>query len=358
MNSKLLRKPKDTCGKSVKPRSITLRPLLLLVLTFSIVCFKACLSGAVSGDTVYLKGARNSFNIDVIKITESYLTAKIQRSRIDKLSINPDNNSAYPDSARLNDRYQTEIKCKMVGITNNYFTFKLPMSFVETLELDDNANTGAENGSYSHSNTQTYQRQDSATYRNDDNPLNLELLEDESYNATKNRRQSAGSAGLIRESLPNLQAGDYNEKQQYQDEGPLDPEKFKEQIKKEIMDAMSAKEVKDEKEFLRENMGKVRGKIVRRDGPLPNCKVQIVALTQKRVMLMKVVKRGKSLETVTDQDGYYFFDNVPPGSYKIFWKPSYEKSWIRRLDMKPDIIVSPGRTTSAKTINTKGRTLN
>ena len=49
------------------------------------------------------------------------------------------------------------------------------------------------------------------------------------------------------------------------------------------------------------------------------------------------------IETVTDKDGVYHFENVSPGLYKLYWKPPSETSWVRRFKMEPDVIVEPGK---------------
>ncbi|MFQ5686265.1 MAG: carboxypeptidase-like regulatory domain-containing protein, partial [Candidatus Scalindua sp.] len=74
--------------------------------------------------------------------------------------------------------------------------------------------------------------------------------------------------------------------------------------------------------------------------PLPGCQVKIMML--ERWGLLGGIKKGIRFETITDENGVYHFENVPTGGYKLYWKPPRESSWIRRLQMEPDIYVESG----------------
>ena len=49
------------------------------------------------------------------------------------------------------------------------------------------------------------------------------------------------------------------------------------------------------------------------------------------------------IETVTDKDGVYHFENVSPGLYKLYWKPLLKLRGLDDLKMEPDVIVEPGK---------------
>ena len=63
-------------------------------------------------------------------------------------------------------------------------------------------------------------------------------------------------------------------------------------------------------------------------------------------------------EGITDSEGRYHLINVAPGEYKICWKPRTESGWVRRLEIKPDVIVEVGKTTYPKDIETFKRVIN
>ena len=63
-------------------------------------------------------------------------------------------------------------------------------------------------------------------------------------------------------------------------------------------------------------------------------------------------------ETVTEADGSYRFENVPAGAYKLSWLPQGENQWIRRISLKPDVVVGGGETVNVKEIRVALRTIN
>jgi hypothetical protein len=61
---------------------------------------------------------------------------------------------------------------------------------------------------------------------------------------------------------------------------------------------------------------------------------------------------------VTDEQGVYRFEKVPAGMYKLTWLPAGTKHWIRRIQMKPDVIVRAGQDVVVKDIRAATRTIN
>jgi hypothetical protein len=109
-----------------------------------------------------------------------------------------------------------------------------------------------------------------------------------------------------------------------------------------------------------EKLGRIEGKISCGGKPLMDCQIKLQML-EKGGLLAKVyhpVEGAEELETSTDADGVYRFMNVPPGLYKLHWKPLSETSWVRRFKMEPDVIVEPGKVTNPGEIETLKRTLN
>jgi hypothetical protein len=107
--------------------------------------------------------------------------------------------------------------------------------------------------------------------------------------------------------------------------------------------------------MLQEEMGGVQGTIVWEGKPLDNGKVRIDLETYtgfsiaavKRMLGMDKdeVAREVSFETQTDSRGRYFFSQVPPGYYRLYWLPDPPTGWVHRLREKPDFEVTPGTVT-------------
>lgn len=333
-------------------------PFLLAALSF--VCCLLPLNACL-GDTVYLKGSERAVLLKVDKVTEKYIIATIQKPLVNNINIIPDNSKMFPDVIYFGNNPQNKIKCKIIDITNNVYIIKLPMSGIALLEMDTENKSGENIISLKEKELSNMLSQSPKPH--EDNLLDLELLEEMESDTANTKEQITNSTGresnaLIREPWPGYDMNNSSSLKMEDSSSAIDPDRLKEEIKKELMDAMNKQKEDDEERFLLENTGKVTGTIFRNGKPLPDCKVQIVALTEERFLLSKQIKRGKQLETATDEHGKYYFENVSPGSYKLFWKPSYATSWIRRLDMKPDIIVTAGKTTFPKTIEIGKRVLN
>lgn len=310
-------------------------------------------------DTVHLKRSADSIYLKVDKVTDDYIVATIKKKQVDNISIKPDRNKAFPDTIYFTmDPYKT-IKCKIVDMTDNFYTIKLPMKDIESLEISKKNSSHNYGSTFSNSGEQNEKpSQEYGSHRDD--LLGLELVEEMEFDNVEQNNRRANPDQLTREPFPDFDNGTNNSANSVNNDSfdTLDPDRLKEEIKKELMEAMNKQKQEEEEKFLFENTGKITGKIFRSGKPYPGCKVQIVALSQERILFSKVVKRGDNYETITDENGMYYFKDVPPGSYKLFWKPDYSTSWIRRFDMKPDIIVVPGKTTFHKTLEISKRVMN
>ncbi len=99
------------------------------------------------------------------------------------------------------------------------------------------------------------------------------------------------------------------------------------------------------------SLGKVKGSIVSNGKPLKKGEVRLYRLVLKKSLFSKKYKQAEYYETIMDENGSYFFEGVPAGAYKIFWKESLGKPWMRRMEMEPDIFVAKGELTIAKPFN-------
>lgn len=111
---------------------------------------------------------------------------------------------------------------------------------------------------------------------------------------------------------------------------------------------------------LNEKQGRIEGRVFCGGRPLKDCQIKLQMLEKGGLLgrAYRPVEGAEELEAVTDADGVYRFTNVPPGFYKLHWKPINETSWVRRFNMEPDVIVEPGKITSPGEIETLKRTLN
>jgi hypothetical protein len=113
-----------------------------------------------------------------------------------------------------------------------------------------------------------------------------------------------------------------------------------------------------QQKLLQEEMGRVEGVIMWHGKPLQNSKVKVVLETYTGFSLSALKElfaadKEKSpqdeivLETTTDSEGHYVFNQAPPGYYRLYWMPDVNTGWVRRLREKPDVEVMTGKLTVA-----------
>ncbi len=102
--------------------------------------------------------------------------------------------------------------------------------------------------------------------------------------------------------------------------------------------------------------GSVHGRLLQRGLPVVNCQVAIVPMHKDGATDENGIRQP--VTAVTDNDGVFGFVNVPAGAYKLTWLPAGATQWIRRIEMKPDVIVHEGQDTTLKDIRTALRTIN
>ena len=107
-------------------------------------------------------------------------------------------------------------------------------------------------------------------------------------------------------------------------------------------------------------LGNVEGRVFQNGVPLKSCQVKLVMMEKYGYLTneYRIVEGALEIESVTDEDGIYYFANVPPGKYKMFWMSPSETGWVRRLKMDPDVVVKSGKLATPKDIETMKRTLN
>ncbi len=143
--------------------------------------------------------------------------------------------------------------------------------------------------------------------------------------------------------------------------GPASLQELKEELKKELKEELTTEKKEEEKAAVAQSTGRVEGRVTRGGNPLPGCKVKIVLMARKGSFLFKSYGSqadAPEFETETDREGRYVFQEVPAGDYKLYWRPPWENSWIRRMKMEPDVFVQAGKTFNPKDVDTGRLTLN
>jgi len=107
----------------------------------------------------------------------------------------------------------------------------------------------------------------------------------------------------------------------------------------------------------RRESGSAVGRILWNGEPLSGCRVRVNLLEQGGV-LGGVRRTDTGLETLTDEAGFYRFENLEPGQYKLSWVPSGGHHWVRRLRLDPDFEVEVGETTELEPLEVHAGTLN
>jgi hypothetical protein len=100
--------------------------------------------------------------------------------------------------------------------------------------------------------------------------------------------------------------------------------------------------------------GTVKGRLLQHGAPLVNCRIVMVRMEREGLC----DESYEPMAGVTDEQGVYRFEKVPAGMYKLTWLPEGTRHWIRRIQMKPDVIVRAGQDVVVKDIRAAMRTIN
>ncbi len=110
--------------------------------------------------------------------------------------------------------------------------------------------------------------------------------------------------------------------------------------------------------------GKVRGKVAWSGNPLADCDVRLSKLPDFSMAGFRPFSGDASVSgksefvARTDNHGRYFFNGLPPGSYRIAWRPVGHTEFVRRFKSGPDIKLSAGDVVEYKDIEANVGTIN
>ena len=377
-----------------------------------------CICTMVQGDTITLKNAgkkaidsRVSSNggedtvtlrmgtvdkdleLTVLGFTEEYVEASIDKKNIRSMKIQYIKGNQFPDVVFANN-VDTALECKIKNVAEDTIQVLIPKTAIAFLRVSPKKD-GGKNKTDAAPNTvkppaQTVEKVEQkdtlpekkqspvAPLREDESNESfvddLRAFPGEKVKGEKNYRlrtvkvkkdrllnsdtlAAAGTEPVSTENIPHAGGSDslYEAEKGVNDAG-------------RIKDTVDEKGITKPADYLKGkdptiqdlDLGWVQGKITCNEIPLPDCQVKLQIL-EKGGLLTKgfhPIEGAMAFETTTGKDGMYHLMNVPPGLYKLYWKPAGESSWVRRFKMEPDVIVEAGKATNPKTVESTKRTLN
>ncbi len=117
-------------------------------------------------------------------------------------------------------------------------------------------------------------------------------------------------------------------------------------------------------EVQKASTGRVLGRVLWNGEPLPDCEVKLSKEPEFSLAnLQPFSSKGDAASVTaeflakTDANGRYIFKALPPGSYRVSWRPSGSVDFIRRLSSWSDIGLLPGELVEYKDIEANVRTI-
>ncbi|MDR4506010.1 MAG: carboxypeptidase-like regulatory domain-containing protein [Candidatus Scalindua sp.] len=277
----------------------------------------------VSGDGMRLVNFEEEIDVKILELNENFIKARIYDKDVVSVTIRSEQDNQYPDAVIIDVKGKRhKVVCKIVEVSKR---------------------TGGV--------TVMVQRNDVSS---------IQIVFDRDHDVRDNQ-------------MPIVDTDEEN-----QQKSPIDPDRLREQIKEELISELEKKEVREDvaieemKEELRiefeereqkkeklieeSSFGDVKGRMLFKGRPLSGCQVKIMML--EKWGILGGVKEGIEFETITGEDGRYHFAKIPPGGYKLYWKPPGEISWIRKMKMEPDFYVEVGETSYTPDRETNVRTAN
>ena len=352
------------------------------------ICMFFSLCTYAYGDTIILKnGDAKVEALKVMGMTNKYVTVMLSKKDVKSLNKQFSPIQDYPDVIVLTTN-NIAIDCKVSQILGNTVQILIPTSAIASLNMTFpfNNNLSKPNGGMqglSEARKTEHPKESTMT----ESPHGEELVEQkdvvDGIRIQAGDKQATEKPYRIKTKVRNVPEKDSlshdksearasvtpGASKSIQEEGqeelvdkPVDGEQEQMSESQDDTSRTTTQEnpEKEKKLVQDEKLGRIEGKVFCGGKPLPDCQIKLQML-EKGGLLARVyhpVEGAEELETSTDADGVYRFMNVPPGFYKLYWKPLNETSWVRRFKMEPDVIVEPGKVTNPGEIETLKRTLN
>jgi len=383
----------------------------------AVFCVVLCICSVVQGDTITLKSADKKpidtrvspndqgdtvtlrvgsvdkdLELTVLGFTGEYVEARIEKKNIKSMKVQFAGGNQYPDVIFVNN-VGTAVACKIKNVAEDAIQVLIPKSAISFLRVSAKKDSGLNNVDVAKgmekSPVEAVEKKE--TIKSEECDRVAPLSEDESERSfvdslrafpgekakgekgyrlktiktKKDRSQDDDTlAGAAIEAIfsDNLSPTGKSDNVQELEKASIEADRnmAKDTINTKGM-ALLKEDLKGKGQVVQDlDLGWVEGRITCSGSPLQDCQIKLQIL-EKGGLLTKgyhPIEGAMAFETSTDKDGVYHIMNVPPGLYKLNWKPDGEKSWIRRFKMEPDVIVEAGKATYPKTVETTKRTLN
>lgn len=358
----------------------------MLRFTIFFVSMFFCLCTLVYGDTIILKNGDTKVEVlKVMGMTNKYLIVKLSKKDVKSLNKQFSHTKSFPDVIVLSMN-NIAIDCKIIQIFKDTIQIIMPASLVASLNMTFPFDNTISKPNVDIQGLSEAKKTEQPKELIRAEPQHVEELIEQKGVLDGIRTQARDKSEIekpyrIKTKVKNIPEKDSlsNDKIETRRSAyPTASESVTEEDQKELVDeSANGEQVGESQDALvqptpqestekgkplvrNEKVGRIEGKVLHGGKPLKDCQIKLQML-EKGGMLMKVyhpIEGAEELETTTDVDGVYRFTNVPPGFYKLYWKPFTEASWVRRFKIEPDVIVELGKVTNPKEIETLKRTLN
>ncbi len=346
------------------------------------------------GDIIYFKNARDGISVAKADVGADFIATSVAKSAIDSVTISFNKGSdGYADAISINS--ESRIRCKIIEMKEREIVVRFPRSSVRSLQMEFDDGQNYQQTNYDRAPVQTQRESlDRAPVKEESSGdldmLMLEELDNPSPRGGSSAQRSSGgydsreygSGGgggsssrdaLKNELLSEIKQGKRSSgNPQSSGRGGsggggsggdlLDRTLGGGSANYEQPSRSSGNDIMSESggfsQSVNSNAGNVKGRFLQTGRPLASCKVRLVKLRKDGIVYYKDTDGAGKLETTTDRYGTYIFNNAPPGMYKLYWKPPMESSWIRRVNMEPDVLVTRGQVAYIEDIETNQRILN
>lgn len=343
-----------------------------------------------NGDVIYLKGLNDGIHVKSSEMGTDSIVASIPKEAISSVTLSFNGSSDYTDMILLNNK--AKVPCKIVEMRDKIIVVKFPRNMIKSLQMEFSENGEdvfktpkiqsqphnkriEKEPAYYNEETDDSYSDEFEKMPSDVESLDIIMLEDELEDDAQVRKpvgKSTARDDIKRELLSEIQQNKSNKNPQKQWSSEKSAEsssdlleqtlgKYEEQSNKNSYEETSQKtdsDLEDDTNFQNSSLGRVKGRFLQKGKPLPSCKVRVIKLTKEGGAYFKDTESSKSIESITDRYGIYIFEDVPPGLYKLYWKPQMEASWIRRVSMEPDVRVKAGEIAYLDDVETNQKILN